>query len=96
MIVVTTPTGHIGSQVVQVLLAAGGAVRVIARDPARLAAEVRAKVKIVQGSSDDEGMLMRSRSRRKPVPGGPTFFYDKRCHGILPPVHPSRLPRHQE
>ena len=60
MIVVTTPTGQIGSQVVQNLLAANEAVRVIARDPAKLPAEVRAKVEIVQGSSDDEAVLMRA------------------------------------
>jgi uncharacterized protein YbjT (DUF2867 family) len=35
-------------------------VRVIARDPARVAAEVRAKVEIVQGSSHDEGVLTRA------------------------------------
>jgi uncharacterized protein YbjT (DUF2867 family) len=60
MIVVTTPTGQIGSQVVQNLLAANEAVRVIVRDPARLAADVRARVEIVQGSSDDQGVLMRA------------------------------------
>jgi uncharacterized protein YbjT (DUF2867 family) len=60
MIVVTTPTGYIGSQVVQNLLAANEAVRVIARQPDRIAPEVRAKVEIVQGSSDDEGILMRA------------------------------------
>jgi len=59
-IVVTTPTGHIGSQLVKDLLAAGEAVRVIARDPARLAAEVRDRVEVVQGSSDDEAVLMRA------------------------------------
>jgi uncharacterized protein YbjT (DUF2867 family) len=60
MIVVTTPTGHIGSQVVQNLLAAGEAVRVIARDPAKLSPGVRPKVEIVQGSSDDEAVVMRA------------------------------------
>ena len=60
MIVVTRPTGHIGSQVVQTLLAANEAVRVIVRDPAKLAAEIRARVEIVQGSSDDEDVLMRA------------------------------------
>ena len=62
MIVVTTPTGHIGSQVVANLLAANEGMRVIARDPGRLAAEVGAKsssrVEIVKGSSDDETVLM--------------------------------------
>lgn len=57
MIVVTTPTGHIGSQVVQQLLAANEDVRVIARDPAKLAPEIRDKVDIVQGSTDDESVL---------------------------------------
>jgi uncharacterized protein YbjT (DUF2867 family) len=62
MIVVTTPTGHIGSQLVANLLAANEAVRMIARDPARLAAEVRDRlnsgVEIVAGSSDDACVLM--------------------------------------
>jgi uncharacterized protein YbjT (DUF2867 family) len=60
MIVVTTPTGQIGSQVVANLLAANKPVRVIVREPDRLAAQVRAKVEIVQGSSDDESVLMRA------------------------------------
>ena len=60
MIVVTTPTGHIGSQVVQNLLDANEQVRVIARDPAKLAPEVRAKDEVVQGSTDDEQVLLRA------------------------------------
>jgi uncharacterized protein YbjT (DUF2867 family) len=60
MIVVTTPTGQIGSRVIQDLLAANEAVRVIVRDPFKLAADVQGKVEIVQGSSDDEGVLMRA------------------------------------
>ena len=57
MIAVTTPTGKIGSQVVTHLLAAGEAVRVIARDPDKLAPEVHGKVEVVQGSTDDEAAL---------------------------------------
>ncbi len=53
MIVVTTPTGNIGSQVVKHLLDAGEAVRVIARDPAKLAPEVQGKVEVVPGSHGD-------------------------------------------
>lgn len=60
MIVVTTPTGQIGSQVVQNLLAVNEAVRVIVRDPARLDPEIRGKVDVVQGSSDDESVLSRA------------------------------------
>lgn len=60
MIVVTTPTGHIGSGVVQQLLAAQEAVRVVARDSSRLSEEVRGKVEIVQGSLEDEAAMMRA------------------------------------
>ena len=60
MIVVTTPTGQIGSQVVKNLLAADETVRVIARDPARLAPEIHGKVDVVQGSTDDESVLSRA------------------------------------
>ncbi|MBB5059356.1 uncharacterized protein YbjT (DUF2867 family) [Granulicella aggregans] len=57
MIVVTTPTGKIGSQVIPHLLAAGEAVRVVARYPARLAPEVRNRVQVVTGSLDDEAVM---------------------------------------
>jgi len=57
MIVVTTPTGLIGSKLVEDLLAAGESVRVIARDPGKLAPAVRAKVEAIQGSSDDPAVL---------------------------------------
>lgn len=57
MIVITTPTGKIGSQVVKHLLATNEAVRVIARDPAKLAPEVHGQVEVVQGSTDDENVL---------------------------------------
>ncbi|MFX0580969.1 NAD(P)H-binding protein [Nocardia nepalensis] len=53
MIVVTTPTGTIGHQVVQRLLDGGAPVRVIVRDPARLPAQTRERVEIVQGSHGD-------------------------------------------
>ncbi len=58
MIAVTTPTGQIGSKVVKELLKAGEAVRVIVRNPAKLAAEVRERIEVVQGSSDDEDALL--------------------------------------
>ncbi len=60
MIVVTTPTGHIGSQVVKNLLAADEAVRVIVRDPAKLASDVRNRVDIVQGSTMTRAYLSRA------------------------------------
>nr|WKU62178.1 NmrA family transcriptional regulator [uncultured bacterium] len=53
MIVVTTPTGLIGHQVLERVLGGGVPVRVIARDPDRLDQEVRERVEVVRGSMDD-------------------------------------------
>ncbi|MGK5553544.1 NmrA family NAD(P)-binding protein [Actinomadura kijaniata] len=57
MIVITAPTGQIGRRVVNRLLAAGTPVRVIVRDPARLPAEVRERVEVVEGSHGDRDVL---------------------------------------
>ena len=57
MIVVTTPTGAIGAQVVDALLARGASVRVIVRDAARLPARFRDKVKVVEGSHGDKAVI---------------------------------------
>ena len=67
MIVLTTPTGKIGSQVLKNLLDANANLRVIARDPAKLAPAVHAKVEIVQGSMDDEKVLARAFEGAKSV-----------------------------
>ena len=53
MIVVTAPTGHIGSQLVDDLLDSGEPVRVIVRDPSRLSAKARSHVEVVKGSHSD-------------------------------------------
>jgi uncharacterized protein YbjT (DUF2867 family) len=53
MIVVTTPTGQIGRQVLDRILDSAEAIRVIARDPSRLPARVTDRVDVVQGSHDD-------------------------------------------
>lgn len=53
MIVTTTPTGNIGSQVVDRLLDANEQVRVIVRDPSRLRPTVRDRVEVVPGAHDD-------------------------------------------
>lgn len=60
MIVVTTPTGQIGSQVVSGLLAAGEPVRVIARDASRLPEDVRDRVEVIEGSHGDAAVLDRA------------------------------------
>jgi uncharacterized protein YbjT (DUF2867 family) len=53
MIVLTTPTGAIGRQVLAHLLDHGEPVRVIARHPSRLPASTRERIEVVQGSHDD-------------------------------------------
>jgi uncharacterized protein YbjT (DUF2867 family) len=53
MIVITTPTGDIGRQVLDRILDSGEAVRVIARDPSRLPQRVRARAEVVPGSHGD-------------------------------------------
>lgn len=53
MLVITTPTGKIGSQVLDKLRASQESIRVIVRDPARLPSEITRRVEVVQGSHDD-------------------------------------------
>ena len=57
MIVITAPTGNIGSQLVDKLLAADAPVRVVVRDPTRLSPEVRGRVECVQGSHGDPDVV---------------------------------------
>jgi uncharacterized protein YbjT (DUF2867 family) len=53
MIVVTTPTGQIGSQVLENLLRGSEPVRVIARHPDALLGETIARIEVVAGSHGD-------------------------------------------
>lgn len=69
MIVVTTPTGQIGSQLVAELLVADADVRVIVRDQNDLAAPVRQAVQVVRGSHGDEDVLARA------LDGADAFFW---------------------
>jgi len=57
MVVVTTPTGNIGSQVLKDMLANHEPMRVIARDPDRLAPEARKRVEVVVGSHGDTDVV---------------------------------------
>ena len=60
MIVITTPTGAIGHQVLENVLESGEAVRVIARDPSRLPAAICERVEIVEGSHGDADVVNRA------------------------------------
>ena len=57
MIVVTTPTGQIGSQLVTRLVDDEAPVRVIVRDPSGLDPGARERVEVVKGSHDDPAVL---------------------------------------
>jgi uncharacterized protein YbjT (DUF2867 family) len=57
MIVVTTPTGSIGSKLVRNLLDHDAKVRVIVRDPARLPDDVRERVEVVPGTHSDPDVV---------------------------------------
>jgi uncharacterized protein YbjT (DUF2867 family) len=57
MIVITSPTGNIGRRLVQRVLAGDEPVRLVARDPAKLAPEVRERVEVVQGSHSEADVI---------------------------------------
>jgi uncharacterized protein YbjT (DUF2867 family) len=57
MIVITTPTGNIGQQVLEKLIDSGETIRVIARNPSRLLARARERVEVVQGSHADSEVV---------------------------------------
>lgn len=80
MIVLTTPTGAIGHQVLQHLLDRGEPVRVIARDPSRLPAPTRERVEVVQGSHDDLDVVT------KAFAGADVVFW------LVPPNHQAPSP----
>lgn len=60
MIVITTPTGHIGGKVLEQLLHTDEKLRVIAREPSKLSGEVKGRVEIIQGSLDDLAVVSRA------------------------------------
>ena len=59
-ILVTTPTGKIGRRILPDLLAPEFSIRVLAREPQRLAREIREQVHVIRGSSDDPAALRRA------------------------------------
>ena len=60
MIVITTPTGNIGRHVVRHLLDAGQSLRLIARDPTKLAKDVRDRGEVVEGSHSHADVVGRA------------------------------------
>lgn len=60
MIVITAPTSTIGRLLVDDLLDRGAPLRLVARDPSRLAPEVRERAEVVQGSHGDTAVIDRA------------------------------------
>ncbi|MDF3293626.1 NAD(P)H-binding protein [Streptomyces silvisoli] len=60
MIVITAPTSAIGRLLVDELLDRGAALRLVARDPSRLAPEVRERTEVVEGSHGDAAVIDRA------------------------------------
>ncbi|MEV0088188.1 NAD(P)H-binding protein [Saccharopolyspora sp. NPDC050642] len=59
-IVVTTPTGHVGSRVLRLLLQAGVRPTLLMREPAKLDAATRDRVDVVQGDQGDADFVLRA------------------------------------
>lgn len=57
-VVVTTPTGHVGSRVVALLLQAGARPTLLLRDASRLHEDVRARVDVVEGDQRDTDAVL--------------------------------------
>jgi uncharacterized protein YbjT (DUF2867 family) len=75
MIVITTPTGLIGHQVLNNLINSDEPIRVIVRDPARLPTHIRERVEVVQGSHGDLDVVTRA------FAGADSVFW------LVPPDH---------
>ncbi|MGW7290793.1 NmrA family NAD(P)-binding protein [Streptomyces xiamenensis] len=84
-IAVTTPTGHVGSRVVQLLLQAGVRPRVLVRDPARLEPGVRERVDVHRGDLTDAGFV-----REALVGATAALVVDPTPHTVEDPVDTSR------
>jgi len=80
-IVVTTPTGHVGSRVVRLLIQAGVRPTVLVRDAGRLGEQTRRRVEARQGDLTDDAFV------RAAVAGARTVFWvDPTPHTCPEPV----------
>jgi uncharacterized protein YbjT (DUF2867 family) len=84
-IVVTTPTGHVGSRVVRLLLQAGVRPRVLIRDPTRLDGETRKRVDVRQGDLTDAAFVRDATAGARTV-----FWVDPTPHTVEEPIQTSQ------
>lgn len=73
MIVITTPTGDIGHQVLKRVVQGSEPVRVIARDPSRIPQDLRERVEVIAGSHGEAATI------EKAVTGADSLFW------VVPP-----------
>ncbi|MFB7595843.1 NAD(P)H-binding protein [Streptomyces sp. NPDC056160] len=84
-VVVTTPTGHVGSRVVRLLLQAGARPRLLLRDPSRLEPDIRERVDARRGDLTDAAFV------RDAMAGATAaFLVDPTPHTVEDPVGTSR------
>ncbi len=69
MLVITTPTGAIGHQVLENVIDSAEKIRVIVRDPSKIPANIRERVEIIEGSHGDANVVNRAFS------GADTVFW---------------------
>jgi len=81
MIAVTTPTGHVGSRVVRLILQAGVRPRALVRDPGRLRADVRERVEVRAGDLTDAAFLRGALAGVRSL-----FLVDPTLHTVADPV----------
>jgi len=60
MIVITTPTGDIGHQVLEHVLRGAEPIRVIERDPSQISTAVRGRVEVIEGSHGNADVVNRA------------------------------------
>lgn len=80
-VVVTTPTGHVGSQVVRLLIQAGVRPRVLVRDPGRLAAATRGHLDVRRGDLTDAAFVREATAGARTV-----FWVDPTPHTAEDPI----------
>ena len=73
MIVITTPTGDIGHQVLKHVVQGSVPVRVVVRDPSRIPQEIRRRIEVIQGSHGDASII------KTALTGADTLFW------LIPP-----------
>lgn len=80
-IVISAPTGHIGSRLVEILLEANADLTLLVRNPDKLAPSVRSRVKVEQGDLQDAAFVARA------TQGAEAFFVLAPPNFGAPDVH---------